>query len=55
VKEREEQRNGRTVTVVEKEPKDLPPEQRQAMLEAKIATLEADVAELKKLASKPVK
>lgn len=48
MKEHAENRNGRVVTIVEREPKDLTPEERQALLEARVAALEAEVADLKK-------
>lgn len=40
MKQRDELRGGKRVTVIEREPHELPPEQR-------IAALEADVAQLK--------
>ncbi|MGE5589191.1 MAG: hypothetical protein ACM3ZA_00970 [Bacillota bacterium] len=48
MKQRDENRSGRRVTVVEPEPHELPPEQRIAALEARIAVLETDAAELKR-------
>lgn len=47
MKEREEQRNGKPVTVVEKELDDLTAEERQAAQDVRIAALEAGVAQLK--------
>lgn len=55
MKEREELRGGERVTVVERENDDLTPEERQAALEARVVTLEADVAELTKLLKPPAK
>lgn len=52
MKEREEQRGGKAVTVVAKEDRDLTPGERQAGLEARVAALGSDVADLKKALSK---
>lgn len=52
MKEHEELRNGKNVTVVEKDPPDLTPEEQQASLEARVVVLENDVAELKKALGK---
>lgn len=55
MKEREELRGGKRVTVVEREPHELSPEQRIAALEARVTAQEAEIAELKKLLTPPAK
>lgn len=52
MKEHKESRGGKDMTVVDKEDHDLTPGERQANLEARVAVLENDVAELKKALSK---
>lgn len=55
MKEREELRDGKAVTVVEREPHEQTPKERQAAQDVRIAALEVDMAQLKQQVQQPLK